>query len=230
MNTGEIKTQVLVELGVSTSTAYYTDTIIDNWIDRAHKFAAGTHKWPSTEGRVSTTYASTEENDYPEGWKSDSIRLMQIGGKRFIKLNFHDYQAFREDNASASDKVFSDYGRIYYVNPNSGVSGTTILYGQYTPAKLDATDPTQYTVFSASEEGDYAIIEEVISYAKIREKKAQEAQLHHDRSMGILEGLWRKIQQEQYAYQTKNNSMFKRIDVLGGTYLGENLNRINQFL
>lgn len=230
MNTGTIKAQVLVELGVSTTTAYYTDTIIDNWIDRAHKSAAGVHKWPFTEGRVSTTYASTEENGYPEGWKSDSIRMLTLGGKRLTKLNFNDYQVFREDNATATDRIFSDYGRIYHINPVIDLSGTTILYGQYTPATFDPTDDTQNTVFSAAEEGDYAIIEEVISFAKVREKKFKEAEVHHQRSLNILEGMWKKIQQEQFAYQTKNRSMYKRIDVIGGSYRGENLNRINQFL
>lgn len=231
MNTGDIKSQVLVELGASTTLAYYTDTILDNWIDRAHKYVAGFHKWPFTEGRVSTTYTSAEENSYPEGWKSDSIRIMQIGGKRIEKIAYNDYLIFREDNATATDKVFSDYGLLYYVNPNIGISGTTVLYGQYTPATLDATDPTTLTLFSnRAEECNYAIIEEVLSYAKFREQKDNEAQLKHEKAIEMLEGVWKKIQQEQFAYETKNRSMFKRIDVVNGTFQEDNLNRINQFL
>lgn len=231
MNTGEIKTQILVELGASTTHAYYTDTILDNWIDKAHKFAAGYHKWTFTEGRVSTTYASTEENSYPEGWRSDSIRIMQIGGKRLEKIAYNDYLIFREDNSTATDKVFSDYGLLYYVNPNAEVSGTTIMYGQYTPATIDTTDPTALTVFSnRADEANYAIIEEVLSYAKAREQKQQEAQLKHQRAMEMLDTVWDKIQGEQFGYETKNRSMFKRIDVLNGTFREDNLNRINQFL
>lgn len=230
MNTGDIKREVLVELGVSTSTAYFTDTILDNWINRAHKSLAGTHKWPFTEGRVSTTYASTEENDYPEGWKSDGIRMLQLDGKRFDKKNFTDYQIFREDNSTNTDRIFSDYGRIYFINPASGLGGTTILYGQYTPADLDATDTTATTVFSSTDEGDYAIIEEVLSLARLREKNPKEAQMHHERAMAIITQIWTKIQQEQFAYQTKNRSMFKRIDVVEGNYRPDSMNSINQFL
>ncbi len=75
----EIKTDIIVQGGISTSVGFFTDTILNTWIDKAHKWAAGYKKWPFTEGRVSTTYvadASTDEVGftYPEGWKPDSIR------------------------------------------------------------------------------------------------------------------------------------------------------------
>src|SRR3990167_5885414 len=182
----DVKDDIIVQLGVSTTVAFYTDAILDDWLDKAHKMAAGFKKWPFTEGRVNTTYASDSSEvglGYPEGWKADSIRLLQVGGKRFKKINFYKYQEFREEFSSDTEKIFSDHGLLYFINPNADVSGTTTLWGQFTPAPLGETDSTVTTVFSdVADEGNEAIIEEVLSYAKKKQQKLQEALVHHQRA------------------------------------------------
>lgn len=231
INQGGIKTDIIVQLGVSTSVGFFTDTILNTWIDKAHKWAAGYKKWPYTEGRVSTTYvADTTEAGftYPEGWKADSIRLLQVGGKRFDKKNFYKYQEFREDYPDDSEKYFSDFGRSYYINPKADASGTTTLWGQYTPATLDATDPTAETVFTNfAEEGNEAISEEVVSYALRKEKKLQESITHHQLAVTILTDLWTKITDEQFAYQDTEGGegMFERIDILNGSNYDNTIKR-----
>lgn len=217
---GDIKNDVIVQLGISTSVAFYTDTILGNWIDKAHKWAAGWKKWTVTEGRVSTTYVGgTEEWNYPEGWKPDSIRLLQVGGKRFKKTNFYQYQTFREDYSTNQEKVFSDFARLYYINPNTDAGGTLTVWGQYTPIDIDQSDPTVKTVFSdTAEEANSAIVEEVLAYAKIKEKKLQESIAHHEKAKQILLEELQQVQEEQFGYQDTKNSegMFGRIDVVRG--------------
>jgi len=216
---GEIRDEVLVRLGSGTTIAYYTDTIIKNWINQSHKWAGSQHRWPFTEGKETTTYSSsTEEYDYPEDWRSDSIRLLQVGGKRLDKINFNDYQAYIEDTTSGTDRIYSDFARRYFINVNSDVSGTITVWGQFTPADMDITDESLTTVFSGNEEeGNDAIIEQVLSYAMLKEKKPQEAQLHHKRAQEILETVWERYKSEQFGYLTKNRGLFKRLDVLFGT-------------
>jgi len=234
--TADIKDQVLVELGASTTLAYYTDDILNDWIDKAHKWAAGFKKWPFTEGRVSTTYASlvTDEDgnlrgESPEGWKSDSIRLLSIGGKRLTKTNHRAFQAFREDHPTASDRIFTDFGRLYLINPYADVSGTIAVWGQFTPLTLDATDPTAQTVFSLTEEdGNDTLVQEVLSYAMLREKKQGEAQAYHQKTIEMLLGIWERYKDEQFVYQGKELGMFERIDVVRGRGRSE-LNSENQF-
>lgn len=216
----EIMDEVLVRAGVtSTTTGLYTDTILRDWVAMAHRWGASRHKWPFTEGRVSTTYASSEENQYPEGWKPDSIRILTVGDKRFRKLNYLDYQQFREERPDDTARVFSDFGLTYFVNPNADVSGTTVLYGQYVPIDLDMTDSTATTIFSnRDEDGNEALVEEVLCYAKRREKKMDESAVHHQRAMELLDGIWKRITDEQYAYQTKDRGMFEYFDVLDGSF------------
>jgi hypothetical protein len=231
MTKTEIRTEVLVRLGKDTTSAWTSSTILNSWIDQAHRWATGYHKWPFTEGRVSTTFASLVANEdgnlvglYPEGWKSDSIRQLQIGGYRLKKLNWEDFQIFREDYSTGTDRVFSDFNRQYFVNPNIDVSGTTSVWGQYTPTVLDDESTTENTVFSGEEEGNQGIIEEVVGYALRRDGKEKESVEKHLIAKANLDELWKRITDEQYAYQSKNRGMFERINVVDGSMYDDNLN------
>jgi hypothetical protein len=228
----DIITEVVVRMSIDTSTAWYTDTILKSWEQSAHDWAVGFHKWPFTEGRSETTYSSAQINtqgdvrySYPEGWKPDSIRLLQIGGKRLEKISIEDYQIFREEQTSSRDRYFSDFGLEYLINPNTDVSGTIVAWGQYTPA-IDPTDNGALTVFSRSgNEGNEAIVFEMMSYAYTREKMTQEATVAHQKAIEILEGVWKRYEDEQYQYKTKDRGMFRRFDVLQGDMYSDIIKR-----
>lgn len=235
----QIKNDVLVQLQANTTAAFYTDAILNDWIDKAHKWAAGYKKWPQTEGRSATTFASLVTNqdgllegNYPEGWRSDSIRKMRIGGKKVDKKEFRSFLDFVEDFPSDSERIFSDFGRVYYINPNIDLSGSVVVWGQYTPVTIDSTDETATTVFSSgAEEANDAIIEEVLSYAKKREKKQGEAQIHHENAKTILSELWDRFKDEQHQYQVADSGdsgFFKRFDAVEGGF-SDDLLRRDQF-
>lgn len=228
----DIRNEFLARTGIQTSTAYYTDAIIGSWAKEANRFATGYKKWPHTEGRVATTYAggSGDNSDeyFFEGYKADTFRMMIIGGKRLQKLNFEDYMIMMESEPTSTERVYSDFGRLVYINPRADVSGSLVAYGQYVPVDIDITDESATTVFSGrDEEGNDAIVEEMISYQKRREQKLKEAQVYHQSAMDILEGLWKKIEDEQYAYQTSRSrgGMFKRMNILGGAVQDELIRR-----
>jgi hypothetical protein len=227
--TGGIKNEVIVRLGIATTAAFYSDATIDEWINNAHKWAAGYKKWPMTEGRSSTTSASmgtSEEGwtvlEYPEGFKTDSIRLLTVGGKKFLKKNFYKFQEFLENNSSDTSVIFSDFGRRIYINPNAaGLSGTVTAYGQFLPADLDKTDLNQGTIFTGfNDEGNLAIVEEILSYAADRERRSGPVSIaKHKKAMEILDQIAETIKEEQFGYHdTLNDGMFKRFDVVGGAY------------
>jgi hypothetical protein len=225
----DIQTDVVRKLGISTTNAYYTDAILNAWIQQAHRWATSYKKWPFTEGRVSTTYTGSEEYQF-EGYKADTIRIITIGGQRYQKINWDDYLIMKETQPNASDRVFSDYGRLVVVNSGAGGSGTLTAYGQYTPADIDVTDHTAPTVFSyGDEEGNEAIVEKVMEFAKARQLKPDDAIVHLQKAAAILEALWNKCQDEQYAYQTarQRGGMFERFDVVDPGF-DDTLNR-NQF-
>jgi hypothetical protein len=220
-SSSDIVAEVIVRSGVATTTTsqsgLYTDAILLSWLNTAMRFCASYRVWPFTEGRVSTTYTGTEEQTYPENFKTDSIRFIQIDGKRFQKTAFEDYQIFRENYPANEDRIFSDFSRVYFINPSSGVSGTLTAYGQYTLAPVTTIDTDVYTPFSNTEEDvNEAIVEEMISYARLREKNAQESEYHHQRAVKILDNVWTRYTAEQFAYQQspKSEGIFKRMRII----------------
>lgn len=220
----DIITEVLVRNNRTTTDSFITDAMLQDWIRQANTYCSTQYKWPLSEVRDKTTsWSGTEEVDYSSftiDFKADSIRLLFIGDKLIKKISFEEYKKFREDRPSDNERIFSDFARVLYINPNADASGTIAAFGQYAPL-LDPTDLTATTIFSTfDEEGNEAIIEKMTSYIKRREHLPDEAELHDQRADAKLAGLWKKIQAEQYKYQSGRNSegMWKRFDVLEGDY------------
>lgn len=223
-NISDIVTEVLVRGQQNTSSGFITDEMLNDWLTEKHRWAAGYKPWPYIEGRASTTYTSliTDEDgdlrgEYFENWKPDSIRWLMIGGKRIRKLNFQNYMRFREETPSSQDKVFTDYGLVYKLNPNASLSGTITAWGQFIPY-IDVTDNTATTVFSnRNENGNEAIVEAMIGEMQMREKGNQNsAQLHIQKATIILNEMWEAIRAEQHAYHGTDVGMFEWTDFLAG--------------
>jgi hypothetical protein len=225
--TNDIITEVLVRNNRTTTDSFITDSTIQGWLKDAHTWAASYKKWPFTEGRYSTTASSTSTSPegytrlaYPESFKADSVRLMTVDGKRFEKKNFYKFQEFVEDNSGDDDLIYTDYGRELLINPNaSGFSGTVVLWGQYSPI-LDVTDLSAKTIFSDyDEEGNEALVEKMTAYLKRREHLPDEAELHDQRAQAVLEAIYTRFADEQFAYHdTGGDGMFKRFDVVNGGF------------
>ncbi|MBI5573494.1 MAG: hypothetical protein HY919_02940 [Elusimicrobia bacterium] len=221
----DIQTEFLTRGARTTSSADISDAILNNWTRECYTAAASFKKWPFTEGRISTTFTSVEEWSF-EGYRADSFRLMQIGGKRLQKLNFEDYQIFKEKSPSSEDRVYSDFGNLVFINPNIDLSGTLTAWGHYVPA-VDPTDKTAKTVFSDNEEtGNDAIVELMLAKLKERDKLFDETIFHQKIAAHLLDNIWKQYQDEQFVYQTHTDrgGMFERFDVLGGSVSDEILN------
>lgn len=223
--------EVLVRNNRTTTDSFITDAMLQDWLRQANTYCSTQYKWPLSEVRDRTTsWNGSEEIDYSSfgiDFKADSIRLLKVGDKLLRKIAFEEYQKFRENRPSDNERIFSDFSRVVYINPNADVSGTIAAFGQYAPT-LDPTDATATTIFSTfDEEGNEAIIEKMTGYLKRREHIPDEAELHDQRASAKLAELWKKIQSEQYKYQSGRNSegMFKRFDVLEGDYRDALFNR-----
>lgn len=230
----DIITEVLVRNNRTTTDSFITDAMLQDWLRMANNYCTTRYKWPFSEVRDQTTaWAGTEEIDYSSftvDYKADSIRILKVGSALLEKINFEDYLKMREDRPSTTDRVFSDFGRILYVNPNADVSGTIYAFGQAT-VKIDPTDLTANTIFSPyDEEGNEALVEKMTSYLKRREHIPDEAEIHDGRADAKLQGLWEKVQAEAFNYKSGKGSdgMWKFFDVIEGGYRDE-LFRRDQF-
>ena len=223
---GDIITEVLVRNNRTTTDSFITDAMLQDWLRQSHVWASSYKKWPMTQARAETTF-STEETPYFEGWKANSTRFIQVGGKRYQKINFEDYKIFREEQPNSQERVFSDFARVYYINPNS-TSGSVVAYGQYEP-NIDPTDLNTTTIFSGyDEEGNEALVEKMTAFLKRREQQLKEAELYDQRASVKLEEVWERIKDEGFAYHSNDRGMFKRLDILTGRPIEEEIKR-NQF-
>jgi len=228
----DLQLQSIVRMGIDTTSTFITETMIRNWLDMGHKWAASYKKWPMTEYMdISGTFTNgTIAYNYPNtNFKTDSIRGLAIGSMTaggatiFDKKIFTDFAKYMVDYPTGTDEIFSDYGRILYINPNC-TSGTIMSFGQLTPPTLGlVASSTASTVFSNyDEEGDDAIIDKVCSYGFRRMKKFQEAIDFENRARMTLDELWKRIQDEQALYQTKDRPIWERFNVVKGENENEN--------
>ena len=225
--TADIIGEVLVRNNRTTTDSFITDAMLQDWLRQGNTYAATKYKWPLSEARDQTlAWSGTEEIDYASfgiDFKADSIRILMIDGKRLEKTSFEEYLKLREENPSSTDRIFTDFSRVVYINPNADLSGTIAAFGQYTP-QIDPTDATATTIFSTfDEEGNEAIVEKMTSYLKRREHLPDEAELHDQRADAKLLGLWEKVQAEQFNYKPAPGleGMWKRFDVLEGGFTGD---------
>ena len=224
----ELQTEVFVRGAIDTTSGFITETMVRKWLGDANTWAAAYKKWPFTEYKnKSTAFTSgTETYAYPNtSFKTDSIRIMQVGSCLFEKKNFSDYLKYREDYASGTDKIFSDFGRTLYINPNCA-SGTIYAYAQYTPIIIGtiaaSTDSTVFSSYDA--EGDDAVIQKALSWVSLRKGDLKKAADYGDRAKLLLEEIWQRCKDEQFAYQTKDREMFEGFDVLEGGEFDEEFN------
>src|SRR3990167_4682875 len=99
-NRDDIFQEFLVRNNRTTTDAFLTEAILKDWYKQANIWGSARHKWPMTEGRLQTTFATgsgpNSDEYFFEGYHADSFRLLQIGGKALRKLNFEDYQKQQE--------------------------------------------------------------------------------------------------------------------------------------
>lgn len=227
--------EVLVRNNRTTADSFITYPMLNNWYVDANRWAAASYKWPFTEGRVSTTFTtgSGEDSDEYEfeGYKADSFRIVRVGGKRLQKLNFADYLIMKEERPDSTDKVFSDFNRVMFINQNAALSGTTVCYGQI-QEDMATIDEDHESVFTNwDREGNEAIVEIMSAYLKTRENKLDESNLHKQLAQDSLDRMWKRIQDEQYAYHTspEREGMFKYFGVTDETGSGRSSVDENQF-
>lgn len=240
LNLGDIKNDVLVKLQAATTMAFYSDSILNNWISEAHTWASSLHKWPFTEYQDNSLTFNSNGGPYPypSNFRQNSVRFLQVGGKRFNKTEYHDYLSYLEDNSGGQARIWSEFGGNIYVNGSADASGTITTYGQILPAQLDGSDPTATTIFSNHhDEGNEAISEKVLSYATTREKSPvgltrgkiiSASMLHDQNAVAILENMWKSFTDEKFGYMPKDSEMWKRTDIIRGA-LRDDIFKRDQF-
>lgn len=221
----QLQTEVFTRGAIDSTSSFITERMVRSWLGDAYIWASSYHKWPFTEymDKSGAFTSGTESYVYPNtSLKTDSIRLMKVGSYLFGKKNFSDYLQYREDYSNGTDKIFSDFGRTLYINPNCA-SGTIYAYGQLTPISFLSwmttygSEASASTVFNNYDpEGDDAVIEKTLSWVYKRKGDLKKAADYSERAKLLLEEIWQRCKDEQAMYQTKDRSLFEDFDIFEG--------------
>ena len=220
-----MQTALINELSTITTSTFWTQTMIKNWINRGVIWAVNFKPWPFTErSEYTKSRANAEYYDYPldtpdgpPAFKSDSIRLCQVEQDdgtmaTYQKTNYIDFMKYLEGTANGdndgTDKIFSDFRRRYFINPIITVSGRKIIiWGQEKAKELSAD--TDETPFAEGEEtGDQAIILYAKNLALKKARRYNDATAELNEAIRLLIEIWTRISDEQAQYQTKSNALF----------------------
>ena len=188
--------------------------MIKNWLNEANRWACNYKFWPFTEkAKYTTSRAGALYYDYPDSFRSDSIRLLQIEQEDgtmadYQKIRYEDFMKYIQENPNGTDKIFSDFRRQYFINPKVPVDGREIcVWGQEKPALLvNDTDTTPFA--EGDEAGEEAIIKRALMIALQKAGNYQQAAVERDEAKLILEELWARISEEQAGYQSKDRPFF----------------------
>ncbi len=212
-----LQTELRNRLSAQAGHTFYSDTMIASWINLAHKWAAGLHKWPMVKkAKTTTTVASQEYYAYPTTFKTGSIGKLQVDSDEYQERSLAAYRKHKADYPNDTEtKIFTNYNRYYFVFPTPTANGKSIdVWGLDMPATMASnSDPS---IFGDSEpEADEAIVKKALSIALAKGKQKKEAQVEEQEAIGLLGNVWNRLKEDMADEQSDNIPFFNVPDFFG---------------
>jgi len=232
MEFSDQQTELRDRLTILYTSTFITTTMIKRWLNMAKDWACSYKPWPFLATKNATDLIdATGEYPYPTGFRTYSIFLIRVDGKRYIKINYEDYLKYLEEYPTGTDKVWAQYDRDIFINGNACSVGDTIgMYGKGPVADLSADDDE--TPFADGEpDGDEAIIlkaESIVVGSKLVGRQNDSLKKLAEAS-AILDKIWDRIEEQKPKEVRKARPMFKKINVLKGSTSEITRNNIGRF-
>jgi hypothetical protein len=219
-----LETELLARLQVASNSTLYPSTRITTLIQNAYMWATQFVVWHDLVRAVCTkTQAAHEYYDYPSNFRSESIIRMEIDDEEYLRKNYEDYLAFKKDNPTSTKKMFSSFGRQFFVHPTPTVTGTDNLtvWGavQGDPLSLSTSVP----IFSYNkDEANEAVVKKALAVALVRSDPTSAKSEEQDAKM-ILSKLSNDEQKNTQRNKRLNHPMLRVPDFFstgGATDIG----------
>ena len=166
----DLETELVARLQVASNSTLYPSARITTLIQNAYMWATQLVVWHDLVRAVCThTVAGQEYYDYPSNFRSESIIRMEVDDEEYKRKNYEDYLAFQRDNPSSTKKIFSSFGRQFFISPIPTITGTNniTVWGAIQADAL--TLSTSVPIFSYNkEEANEAVIKKALSIALVR--------------------------------------------------------------
>lgn len=208
----EMQSALLSDLNVSNNSSLFPTDTIKLAINRSYRKAGGLFKWPQLKDAQETnTQSNTENYDYPDTWRPDSIWRLDIDDVQYGEdpdgspMDFNDYIIWKDENTNSTDKKWANFGRQYFIYPiPTTATGVISVWGYKNITEL--VNDSDTTIFSYSmPECQEAVLIEAREILKLKgeDEKAREnsVQMLSPAAYGILSNAFNKIRQEQAKYE-----------------------------
>jgi hypothetical protein len=166
----DLETELIARLQVASNSTLYPSTRITTIIQSAYMWATQLVIWHDlVRARCTSTVATQEYYDYPANFRSESIIRMEVDGEEYKRKNYEDYLAFQQDNPSSTKKIFSSFGRQFFISPIPTTTGSNniTIWGAIQADALSSS--SSVPIFSYNkEEANEAVIKKAIAIALVR--------------------------------------------------------------
>ncbi len=205
---------------------------IKNYLNTASQKAWDYRFWDFTEKVKTTVLDSTMVSNgylaYPTTLAIGTGFFLRINSVEQKKMIFQDFLKTFEDASGSTSKVWAEYGRVVFFNPNNAAVADVVDMGgkgNFVPLSADADlMPFSMSIAAATVAGNDAIITLAYAEALSSEKKRnpQQGALEEARAQKTLDGLWLQ-QKEGRAIEQSSRPMFDAPDFFrGGAGRGNN--------
>lgn len=215
-----------IDLSSIASNDLFAEADLEDYIDAGVKRAWDYKPWSFTEKTYTTTSTADAYYDYPADFEDESITRITVGGTRYPKKDFDDYQRYFADWPSDNAQIWSDHGRFYFLNLNAHAVGATIQVTGKLRAPTLSVDadllPFSPSTDNQESSGNRAIIHfaygEALSSEKLR--NYAQAAFEEKRAYGILDILWQPMASRRANEQSVNRPFFDAPDYFGDGWSG----------
>lgn len=176
----ELRQDLKDQIAASAAQGFWTDTMLDDWLNWAGKKVCSFYRWPFLELAVYTqTHDDKQYYSYPKNelrFKPNSIYQITIDGEDYpssqqgrLRRNWQQFQkAIQEED---DEKIFANHNGFYFLNPVPANSKEMILFGLKGWQQLVNDDDTPIT----PTEFDESIVQLALGRALRKGKKYAEA-------------------------------------------------------
>lgn len=162
-----LEAELVSQLQVASNSSLFPSTRITSLIKNAYIWATQLFIWTDlVRAKCTDSVANQEYYDYPEEFRSLTIVRLTMDDLSYKRKNFEDYLAYRENNPGSTFKMFSSFGRQFFIHPTPTANGTNNIdvWGAIQADELD--DTSDETIFTNSkEQGNEAVVRKALSVA-----------------------------------------------------------------
>lgn len=197
----ELENELSQRLQLASNSSFIDSDRKTALIQDAYSWATNMFIWLDLVKAMTTnTIANKEYYDYPDSFRSMTIMRLEIGGEEYKRVNFYDYLKYKKDNTTSTKKLFSNFGRQFFVHPTPTTNGSANMdvWGAVQADDLD--EDTSETIFSNNKiVGNEAIVKKAFSVAIIRDD-ANLSQKEETDALGMLAKInndeWKDVQMD----------------------------------